>query len=61
LRLPLSRSADIVDRLVAALKFLYGKNAKIGLEFNADILPGLSGKYVYSQSRLPLEVKDFLA
>jgi phenylacetate-CoA ligase len=61
LRLPLSRSEDVVARLTVALKFLYGKNAKIGLEFNADIVPGPSGKYIYSQSRLPLEIKDFLA
>ena len=61
LRLPLVRSNDIASCLTAALKTLYGKKAKIGLEFNADIVPGPSGKYVGSQSRLPLEVKDFLA
>jgi phenylacetate-CoA ligase len=60
LRVPLSRSSDIAARLTVALKFLYGKGARIALEFNADIVPGPSGKYVYSQSRVPMEVKDFL-
>jgi len=61
LRLPLSRSDNIAASLIVALKFIYGKGARIAFEFNADIVPGPSGKYIYSQSRLPLEIKDFLA
>jgi hypothetical protein len=44
----------------AALKALYGEQAKINIIYAKDIEPEISGKYLLARALFPIEIEEFL-
>jgi phenylacetate-coenzyme A ligase PaaK-like adenylate-forming protein len=52
--------ADLEQRIIRALKTLYGPEAVIKLIHEKDIAPEVSGKYLLAKAEFPLNLEDYL-